>query len=288
MTLRSIAPTITDHRIASPAGTLGARVIQPSFARGLTTRGLAPIVALHGISRNAVELAELFRPEAERSGRTIIVPHFCAKAWPDFQRPCRSARPDRALLALLAHLAVLDPACAGPVDLFGHSGGAQLAHRFAMLYPHRVGRLNLAAAGWYCLPDRSMAHPYGLGTDGTSESLVWARRHDHALPAYLRLAVRVFVGTLDTDRDASLRQNPDLDQLQGRTRITRAETYVERFRAAALARGIAPDIALTRLPGVTHDVAQAMAQADLARLVTAAEPLLFEKAAEPDRLAAAC
>ncbi|MFN4156748.1 MAG: alpha/beta fold hydrolase [Paracoccaceae bacterium] len=265
---REIFPqTIAAHRIASPSGTLRARVIRPAM-----TSHLAPLVVLHGISRNADELVDLFQPEAERSGRTIVVPHFCEKRWPDFQRPSRNARPDQALLALLGHLAVIDPAFDRPVDLFGHSGGAQLAHRFAMLYPQKAGMLNLAAAGWYCVPDASMAFPYGLGIDATPESLAWARRHHHAMPAYLRLAVRVFVGTCDTDRDASLRQNPDLDRIQGLTRIARAETYVDRFRAAALARNIVPDIALTRLPGVTHDVAQAIGQGDLARRVTAPAP----------------
>lgn len=267
MPSRFFPQTITAHRIASPSGTLCARVIRPT-----TASRLSPLVVLHGISRNADELVDLFRADAEHSGRRIVVPHFGEKLWPDFQRPSRNARPDQVLLALLAHLAVLDPAFAGPVDLFGHSGGAQLAHRFAMLFPHRVGRLNLAAAGWYCLPDTSMAYPYGLGADATPETLTWARRHHHAMPAYLRLAVRVFVGTEDTDRDASLRQNPKLDRIQGLTRLARAETYVDRFRAAAVARGIVPDIALTRLPGVTHDVAQAIAQADLACRVTEAAP----------------
>lgn len=273
MPRRYFSQTTTAHRIASPAGTLCARVIRPAVASPLP-----PLVVLHGISRNADELVRLFKPEAERSGRTIVVPHFTEKHWPEFQRPSRIARPDQALLALLSHLAVLDPVLDGPVDLFGHSGGAQLAHRFAMLYPQKLGTLNLVAAGWYCLPDTSMAHPYGLGTSPAPDALMWARRHDRAMPAYLRLAVRVFVGTQDTVRDASLRQNPDLDRIQGQTRLARAETYVERFRAAALARGILPDIAMTRLPGVTHDVAQAIAQAGLARLVTEAAPALLADA----------
>lgn len=110
------------------------------------------------------------------------------------------------------------------------------------------------------------------------KALTWAQRHDHAMPTYLRLTVRVFVGTKDTERDASLRKNPDLDRIQGSTRLARAETYVDRFRAAALARGIVPDIALTRLPGVTHDVAQAIQQADLARRVTEARPAVLAAA----------
>lgn len=257
-------PTVTDYRLASPAGPLSARLIRPALCAPLP-----PLVVLHGISRNADELVDLFLPEAARSGRRIVVPHFAAEAWPVFQRPGRRTRPDQALLALLAQLAVIDPALAGPVDLFGHSGGAQLAHRFAMLYPQRVSRLNLAAAGWYCLPDAAMVHPYGLGVDAGPESLAWVRRHLGALPAYLRLPLRVFVGLQDTDRDEALRMEPELDRVQGRTRLARAETYVRRFRAAALARGIVPDIRLTRLEGVAHDVAAAIRQAGLARLVTA-------------------
>jgi pimeloyl-ACP methyl ester carboxylesterase len=255
---------IAEHRVASPAGVLTARVINPA-----TLSGQPPLVVLHGISRNAAELVELFSPEAARSGRRIIVPHFSAKLWPVFQRPSRNARPDQALLALLMQLALGDKSLDGPVDVFGHSGGAQLAHRFAMLYPQKVARLHLAAAGWYCLPDRSMAYPYGIGADETPGSLTWARRHEQALPAYLNLPVRVYVGTQDTDRDDSLRQESTLDDIQGLTRVARAETYVARFRAAARLRGIRPDICLTRLPGVTHDVAQAIRQTDLARLVTA-------------------
>jgi len=267
MTTPPSALSVTSHRATSPSGTLLAWVIRPG-----ALSGLPPLVALHGISRNAAEMTELFLPEAEQSGRAIIVPHFPEDRWPRFQRPGLSARPDRALLALLSHLGATDPALVGPVDLFGHSGGAQLAHRFAMLYPHKLRRLNLSAAGWYCLPDASLAYPYGIGADAAPESLSWARRHGEALPHYLRLAVRVFVGTEDTERDRSLRQTPMLDRSQGRTRVERAETFVSSFRAAARQRGILPDIGLTRLAGVTHDFAQAVARGNLARLVAADIP----------------
>jgi pimeloyl-ACP methyl ester carboxylesterase len=173
------APGITEHRVASSAGVLPARVMEPSMPSHRP-----PLVVLHGISRNAAELVELFLPVAEHSGRKVVVPHFSEVDWPAFQRPSRAARPDQALLALLARLALADDAFAGPVDLFGHSGGAQLAHRFAMLYPQKVAGLHLAAAGWYCLPDVSMVYPYGIGADATPESLTWARRHGEALPAF--------------------------------------------------------------------------------------------------------
>jgi pimeloyl-ACP methyl ester carboxylesterase len=259
----SFAPKTSELRLATASGLLSARILDPR-----AVSDLPPLVVLHGISRNARELADLFLPEAIRTGRKIVVPHFAAEQWPAFQRPCRKARPDQALLALLFRLAELDPVFAGRVDLFGHSGGAQLAHRFAMLFPQKVARLNLAAAGWYCLPDTSMAYPYGLGADSTPDSLTWARRHGQMLPQYLRLPVRVFVGTADTDRDVNLRQMPALDRIQGATRLARAETFVTHFRAAAHAQGIVPDISLTHLPGVTHDVAHAIRSGGLARLVT--------------------
>jgi len=125
----------------------------------------------------------LFQPYTDRSRRVIVVPHFSKALCPHFQRPSRAARPDLALLALLSDLAKCDPAFSEPVDLFGLYGGAQLAHRFAMIYPQRVGQLNLAAAGWYCLPDASMAYPYGLGANIQRPSdLPWPRRLEQALP----------------------------------------------------------------------------------------------------------
>lgn len=259
--------TVSRHRAATPAGVLPAFVIRPRFASEAP-----PVVVLHGISRNPRKLVELFLPEAERTGRSVVVPHFSASRWPVFQRPGGKARPDQALLGLLAYLAMIDSAFAGKVALFGHSGGAQLAHRWAMLFPHKVARLNLAAAGWYCLPDTTMPYPYGLGTESTLDSHRWARRHAEALDAYLALPVRVFVGTRDTERDSSLRMTAALDREQGRTRLGRAETYFDRFRAAAALRSIRHNIDLIRLPNVSHDVAEAITRADLAQRVMGDTP----------------
>ncbi|QDA36850.1 alpha/beta hydrolase (plasmid) [Paracoccus liaowanqingii] len=264
---------VTRITSASTAGVLRACVIHPS-----APSGLAPLVVLHGISRNADQLVDLFRPEAECSGRVVIVPHFEAEAWPDFQRPSRVARPDLALLALLTQIEAGDSGMRGPIDLFGHSGGAQLAHRFAMLYPNRIGRLHLAAAGWYCLPDASMPHPYGLAESHRSADTAWVRRHTEMLSIYVGLSVRLYVGALDLGRDNSLRKTASLDRIQGRTRRDRAAHYLTSFRRAAEALGRTPDITLTELPSVPHDVALAITQTGLARLVVAAENVRLTRA----------
>jgi len=246
----------------SAAGRLSAQVLRP--ARRFDA---PPLIVLHGISRNVAVLAELFMPYAERSGRTIIVPHFEARTWPHFQRPSKTVRPDQALLALLDGAVAAMPDLAGPVDLFGHSGGAQLAHRVAMLFPHRVARLHVAAAGWYCLPNRSMPYPYGIGPGKTATTAKWARRKTAALTEFLSIPVSVYVGSEDIARDQALRTTPDLDRQQGPNRRARAVTYVQALNHAAESYGLAPKARLTELPGCVHDVVQAITQKKLASLV---------------------
>ena len=256
--------TGTDEPIeaCSSAGRLTARMIRPS-----NPVPAPPVVILHGISRNAGDLARLFSPEAERTGRTLVVPYFSEDAWPTFQRPCKAARPDQALLALLDAVAATLPGRAGPVDLFGHSGGAQLAHRFAMLYPHRVTALHLVAAGWYCLPDETMPYPYGLAPGTDRAGVTWARRHTDGLREFLRLPVSVYVGSRDVARDPALRTTSALDAGQGRNRHARARAYVAALTAAADRIALPARARFVELPECDHDVVRAITRNDLAARV---------------------
>lgn len=256
-------------RVASSAGTVQARVIRPLLV------GQRPLLVLHGISRNTRELTRLFRKEAERTGRPIIVPHFKHKDWPHFQRPSSAARPDQAILELLNVVAATHPEYGRTCDVFGHSGGAQLAHRLAMLYPQRFGTVSLVAAGWYCLPDESMPYPYGLAPGEAPDAVDWIRRKRAGLDAYLRLPVRLYVGDEDIERDEALRTGEALDAGQGRTRRDRAHTYGRAVRAAAQTRGIVPDVTMTELRGCRHDVEHSITEGGLARLVTGPAPLGF-------------
>jgi pimeloyl-ACP methyl ester carboxylesterase len=209
-----------------------------------------PLVALHGISRNARAMWQAFSPLAAAEGRALLVPRFAEGQWPRFQQIGR-ARPDLALLDLFQQAGLAGQR----VDLFGFSGGAQLAHRFAMLYPHRVATLHLAAPGWYTLPDTAVPWPLGLGVVPSPRPRIFeaATLSRLQLRQYLSLRVRLWVGAQDTVRDASLRQTADLDAAQGRTRVERAFRYAEVFDRAARAMGIVPDIDLTVLPRCGHD-----------------------------------
>lgn len=225
-----------------------------------------PLVAIHGISRDAHAIRAGFLPEMRNAGRALVTPRFGRRNWPHFQR-IGKARPDLALLSLLARVGCDHDVQTDKVALFGYSGGAQLVHRFAMIHPHRVAALHVAAAGWYCLPDPTVAWPAGLAAQGNPLADLKLARLD----AFLRLPVRLYVGENDTAREAALRQNPALDARQGMTRLERARTYHAAFTAAAQRRGIQPDITLTLLPGCGHDFTECARTGGLARLVCASQ-----------------
>lgn len=247
-------------------GILESTIIQPS-----KTGSLPPLLALHGISRNASEMVRAFSPVAEEAGRIVIVPHFTADQWPVFQRISRKARPDRALIALLQTLRGLDPVFDTPIDLFGFSGGAQLAHRFAMLYPEAVGSLHLGAAGWYTFPDSGTAYPYGLGGSAAKDAR-WAQLMQSGLRAYLQRSFHIYVGANDTSRDQSLRSNALVDQQQGRHRVERAERFVAAIRSAQLAGGHPVTANLSILPGCDHQFRSCAEHGALASRVCFSNP----------------
>lgn len=242
------------------------------------TSGAAPLVAVHGISRNARALWDAFAPGAQACGRALLVPRFDPENWPQFQR-IDKVRPDLALLDLIHH--------AGPsgrkLDLFGFSGGAQLAHRFAMLYPHRLGCLHLAAPGWYCLPQPDIAWPRGWcrATGPRLRKVDAAALSRAQVSAYLALPVRIWVGAEDVLRDASLRQSREVDAAQGHTRLDRAFRYADAFTTAAQARGITPDIKITVLPRCGHDFIQCAEVGGLATRILQQHPASRTKQEEP-------
>jgi pimeloyl-ACP methyl ester carboxylesterase len=253
-------------RIQSAAGAIRARVFIPSVIN--TVR--RPLLALHGISRKDKAIFAGFKEVAAKTGRVLIVPRFSRKDWPEFQRIGR-ARPDRALLSLLSVLRSEGVIGEGKIDLFGFSGGAQLANRFALLYPHLVGKLHLAAAGWYCLPDETIAFPVGIGAAKRprhhgSADIDAAMRSQ--IDQFLRIPLRVYVGEEDTMRDAALRTTASVDRSQGLDRRARAAAFLASFRAAAGRRGIASNTSMAILPGCGHDFTQCAEEAALAERVS--------------------
>jgi len=231
-----------------------AHVYKPTI--GCSSR--PPLLALHGISRRADVVGRTFAKICAARGQTLIVPRFSRKHWPRFQR-IGAARPDKALLALLHLLQEMGVAQTRQVVLFGYSGGAQLAHRFAMLYPQRIAELHVAAAGWYCLPDPTVPFPMGLGTGERAPKCNVPALAQVQLRAFLDLKLRIYVGAEDDQRDAALRKSPALDALQGPHRLARARCFSRSFDGAARASGLSPDVRFRTLPGSAHSLSSCAA-----------------------------
>jgi len=224
---------------------LGCWIVQPKTPRP----GATPLLAIHGINRGADGLAGAFAAQAAAEGRTVIAPLFAEENWRGYQRLVAPRRADLALMALLEDLRLSGVIGAGRVDLFGYSGGAQCAHRFAMLHPQQVRRLSACAAGWWTFPDAA-AFPYGHG--GAADG--WGARMAAALPEFLRLDIAVSVGGDDDRPDPAMRSAPAIDAQQGRSRLERARRWTGALIAAAATRGLpAPKVSFTVLPGAGHD-----------------------------------
>ena len=230
----------------------------------------APLfVAAHGISRNAEEHATLFAPFAEKRGVVLVAPYFDREGHDDYQRlgrEGRGRRADHTLDSILDEVRSLTGAREGKVLLFGFSGGAQFAHRYAMLHPDRVERAVVTSAGWYTFPDSGTAYPYGIAPTPELEGARFDPR------AFLRVPIRVLVGGADTG-STNLRQNAFVDRQQGRTRVERARNWAAAMRRAAEARGQVPVVTYEQVPGIRHSFRQFMLEGGLGDKVFAA---LFE------------
>lgn len=225
-----------------------------------------PLVAIHGISRCAKEQVQLLANAADRAGRIVIAPLFGRRHWRIYQRISNKNRADLALLDLLGRIELQGIARLRKFDLAGYSGGAQLAHRFAMLFPQRIGTLSIIAAGWYCMPDADTPYPYGLAAR-PGRKADWGPRMMAGLDVFLRLPINIMVGASDTATDPTLRRSSELDAKQGTNRLERAKAYHAALTGLARQRAIPSQISFSLLQGSSHSFSQCVKKGGLDRLI---------------------
>lgn len=223
------------------------------------------LVSVHGVSRNAREHVDAFRAFADRYGVMLLAPVFSADAFRDYQRLGRAGigpRADLALIRVLNELTVSLGIDTSRVDLFGFSGGAQFAHRFAYAHGQRLRRLVLGAAGWYTMPDPAVGYPYGTrsakGLDGARLNPV----------AFARLPTLVLVGGMDDrEDDDELNRRRIVCDMQGLHRVERARRWADAMNKLARRTGRAGCVDLRVLPGVGHSFVEAVRTGRLGELV---------------------
>lgn len=235
------------QREAKGSGALGCWLALPTEL----SKGVAPLVAVHGIRRGAREQVERLVARAASQGRAVIAPVFDEQAWPRYQRVVHGQRADLALLALMRELRLCGIWQTPTFELSGFSGGAQFAHRFAMLYPHLVSRLTVSSAGWFTFPDAA-PYPRGLAVRAGRRN-DWGPRLAAGLDRFLQTPIRVCVGEHDRVPDRNTRRGESIEAHQGRDRMTRALRWVDALHGAARSRGVEADIGFHLLPGCGHD-----------------------------------
>lgn len=207
------------------------------------------LVAVHGISRNAADYVKLLSPYADEYGVIIVAPYFPREVFRDYQRLGRTGlgrRADHTLGTIVDDVRSQYPSARQEINLFGFSGGAQFAHRFAMAHPESVNRVVIGAAGWYTFPDLGEGFPYGIRP---SRRLYHTYFNPHE---FLEVPMHVIVGSDDGNRSGSLNTAAQINRQQGFTRIERAKSWVSAMRDTAVQKGYEPRVSMEILQGAHH------------------------------------
>lgn len=215
------------------------------------------LFVMHGVNRDADRYRDEWALLARRHGFIAIAPQFGTADFPGslgyntgyFTAEDGAPRPPgrwsfAAIEPLFDEARQRFGTKVQRYSIYGHSAGAQFVHRYVLFMPEaRIEKAIAANAGWYTMPDRSIAFPYGLGATPVEEV---------ALAAALGKPLTVLLGTADTDRaDPDLRKTPEADA-QGPHRYARGQAFFAQGEAAAAARGLRFGWTMQRVPGIAH------------------------------------
>jgi len=221
------------------------------------------VVSIHGANRNADAHARLLSAYAETYGVVLLVPHFSAARYGDYQRLGRVGRGQRADLALhriITEAAALIGIPAERFHLFGFSAGAQFVHRYAMAYPHRVASAIIANAGRFTLPDPKQRFPRGIRSTPKLPGV----RFDP--DAFLRVPMKVMVGAHDAGEEVVTlpRRRTETDRERGAIRAERARQWVAAMQEASRVQGVESAVTCEELPDRIRSFRSSVLRAGLA------------------------
>lgn len=269
---------------ALPAGSgvarfegLPGKAMRVFYHRPAAFRSRSPIlVVLHGVRRNAGRYRDAWRDLSGREGFLVLAPEFARADFPggraynrgNMRTAAGDPVPPRAW-SFNAVERLFDAArrWTGSTRegylLFGHSAGAQAAHRMITFMPYlRVERAVAANAGWYAMPDRSAPFPYGLQGSGADDAQLRA--------AFARRLI-VMLGDADNDPNHRYLNNSDGARRQGAHRLARGLAYFDRAKALARKLGAPFGWRLEIVPDAGHSTKQ-VRDAALRALLQAARP----------------
>lgn len=219
----------------------------------------APVLfIMHGVQRDADRYLSEWQAVAEQNRFIAVCPEFSSENFPGALNYNLGGVLDRngqprpvelwsysAIASMFDWLVAEEELVTPEFDLFGHSAGAQFAHRFrAFAAPAKLRRVIAANAGWYTFPDLDIAWPLGLaGAPGGRQTLI----------DWLAADMNVLLGTADTDPNhSSLNRDPP-QMLQGPHRLARGMNFFAAGQAAAQALAVPFGWSIDYAPGIAHD-----------------------------------
>jgi hypothetical protein len=224
-----------------------------------------------GAGRDAWDYRDVWVEASETHGVVVLSPHYSEAEYPEFWSynlagMLRNVEINDARTAMVGYEISTEPSewifgdldrifasvrsalglRAQHYDLFGHSAGGQLLHRYVIFGRSAlVGRVYAANSGWYTVPTFDDEFPYGLGgSAATEESLRDAFSKD----------LVVLLGEMD-DRNETrgdLARTPEID-VQGLSRIERGRYFFEVAEATAERLETEFNWSMVVVPGVGHD-----------------------------------
>jgi poly(3-hydroxybutyrate) depolymerase len=260
----------SDARLSTGSGSFdfvlgkgdGARRITVWYHRPAEAAADAPIVfVLHGQGRNASTYRKYWIPFAERQRFVLLVPEFSRAEFPglleynlgNMKTADGKPLPEdhwsfSAIEQIFDRVRQANGLRQTTYDIYGHSGGGQFVHRMVLFMPKARFRVAVAAnSGWYLMPERSIAYPYGLAGSGLEP--------ERLAQAFSRRLV-LLLGDADIDPNhPALRRTPEADA-QGAHRFARGHAFFERAQRAAAELGVPLAWKLEVAPGVAHSNAR--------------------------------
>ncbi|MBB6327535.1 pimeloyl-ACP methyl ester carboxylesterase/DNA-directed RNA polymerase subunit RPC12/RpoP [Algoriphagus iocasae] len=131
-------------------------------------------------------------------------------------------------------------------DIFGHSAGGQILHRFAILKPDsKADRIIAGNSGFFTMPDTTLSPPFGIKGLGVSLD---------DLKASFQQNLILLLGKNDneTETGGTMLRSPTAD-LQGIGRFARGQYFFEESKKLAEQLGYEFNWKLVTVPNVGHD-----------------------------------
>ncbi len=226
------------------------------------------LVCIHGISRKSTEQIELLIKGAKANNTIVIAPLFSKHYHPSYQRHKVGKdwfRSDEVLNNIIADVEKRFYLHIKQFDLFGFSGGAQFAHRYALRYPKKISKLICCAAGWYTFPDLQLAFPYGLASSDDAQFMF--NVSEVQLADFLKIPITIAVGEEDTQSDSSLNRTNKINKQQGFNRVERAARWANSLLKQSNRLELDSQLQFILLPKSGHSFAECMSYGMLASYI---------------------